>query len=167
MILHGAPIPRRPFSLSAQVFHADDPSPEWHERRRCHLGVRDPERDPDDREAEQTAGDQMTERQPPAGEDEPQDAADDADSLVASIGLDQGAAERSERVPAELQRLFRERQPNHCHSRQDRRDEVPDRQPEPSEDQPDEIQNEPHVPTTMARADGESEANREGRQGTP
>ena len=46
------------------------------------LKLCDPERDADDRDAEQTAHDQVAECEPPASEDNPEDVADHTESLV-------------------------------------------------------------------------------------
>ena len=61
---------------AARLVDVDDLAPERRQRDRDQLEVRQAERDPDDRDAHRDAGDQVPEREPPAGEDDPDDVAD-------------------------------------------------------------------------------------------
>ncbi|GGS15702.1 serine/threonine protein phosphatase [Actinokineospora fastidiosa] len=55
---------------------ADDPAAEGDQGDRDHLEVGDPQRDADDGDAERDAGDDVPDRQPPPGDDDPHDVAD-------------------------------------------------------------------------------------------
>ena len=86
----------------------------------------------------------MAERQPPAGEDEPEDVAKHREGLVAS-GWHQRPAERPERVAGQLERLHPERDADDGDAHEDARDHVSDPHPDAREDQPDDVEDEPHA----------------------
>ncbi len=67
------------------------------------------------RHAEQHPEDEVLERDPPAGEDEPEHVAEGAHCLVPVEPLHQRPAERPEGVAGELERLESERNPDHRH----------------------------------------------------
>lgn len=74
------PLPWRSGAVGADgggaAVDGHDPGAEGHQGDRDHLEVGHPQRDADDGEAEQEAGDQVAEGQPPARDDEPDDVAD-------------------------------------------------------------------------------------------
>jgi hypothetical protein len=113
-----------------------------------------PERDADDRQAERHAGNDVGEREPPAGEEEPEDVPDRAQGDEAVRALDERASEGPERVPRELERLLREREADDRDREQDGREQVPERQPEAGEDEPDDVQQ--RLRTVVSSAPGKN-----------
>jgi hypothetical protein len=63
-------------ALPLGLLDRNDVPPERTERDRDQFEVRETERDPDDRQAQQYAGDQVAYDQPPSGEQEPEDVPD-------------------------------------------------------------------------------------------
>src|SRR5687768_2078037 len=58
---------------------ADDPLAERHQRDLDQLEVRDSQRDSDDRDAQQDSGGNVSQRKPPAGDDDPDDIAEEGE----------------------------------------------------------------------------------------
>ena len=143
----------RPRSLEAdravqaeplRLVDVDDLAPERRQRHRDQLEVGQAERDPDDRDAHHDPAEQVAERQPPAGEDDPDDVADHRARARAGLA-DERAPERpqaEERHPAggDAER-DRDDQDEH-HERGER---VAERDPDPAEDEPDQVQQQPHA----------------------
>src|SRR5262245_37848327 len=129
----------------------DDLLAERHERGAGQLEARNSERDPDQRDAEEDSGDQVTQRQPPAGEDEPENVPDHRQCLVASRG-DQSAPERPEGEAGQLERLHPERYADDRDAHDEAGDDVGDRHPDAREDQPDDVEKKPHVSTLTTKS---------------
>lgn len=67
---------RLPARSARRFLDRHDLATEWAQAHRDELEVRKTKRDPDDRQAEQDAAEDVNERQPPARDDEPDDVAD-------------------------------------------------------------------------------------------
>jgi hypothetical protein len=78
----------------------DDAAAERPQRVAGEAERRDAERDRDDQDAGEGAGDGVGERQPPAGEDEPQDVPENARFSTGASAVSGGPARRAGRRPA-------------------------------------------------------------------
>src|SRR5215813_14337243 len=100
-------------SGSARVLLAGghDPHAERNQRDGDDLETGDAERDADDRQAEERAGHQVAERQPPPEQDDPDDVAHQGPDSGAAARLD-GPAERPEHIVRDTERRDAERDRN-------------------------------------------------------
>src|SRR5215471_16410676 len=110
---------------------------------RDHLEVGKPERNPDDRQAEQDSAGQMADLQPPADEDDPEDVADQREKAKVPSHRD-GTAERPQHVRGDPPRRDAERDRDDQDESDDPGQRVQDRHPPAAQDEPDQVEDEPH-----------------------
>jgi hypothetical protein len=130
--------------------------PERQERDRNDLEVREPQRDPDDRQAQQDPGHQVGDRKPPAEQDDPDDVADQRADAHPLLPRGDGPAERPQHIVRDPERGDTERNGDD-QEEQDETDQPCDRigdgHPDAAEDQPDHVQDRSHrIPQTWSRA---------------
>src|SRR5581483_10642597 len=116
--------------------------------------VRQPERNPDDRDAHDYAADEVPEREPPAGQDQPDDVPDDRQALAGARALDQRPPEWPETEARELHPLDPQRDGDDQDEHHERGDHVADGRDEPPEDQPDDVQQDPDEASLTACRSG-------------
>jgi putative Mg2+ transporter-C (MgtC) family protein len=114
-----------------------------HQRDRDQLEVGQPERDPDDRQAEHDATGQVAERQPPADQDDPQDVPDHRADPGVRLQRDL-PAERPQHVPGDPPGGDAERDRDDQYEADDSGQEVEDGHPPAAQNQPDDVQDRPH-----------------------
>ena len=95
-------------------------------------------------------GDEMPDRQPEAGDDEPDHVAEGGPEPGRRLP-DHGPPERPQRVRRDPERRDPERDRHDEDAADDPGDGVPDRHPDPAQQQPDDVQQEPHVPNLVAQ----------------
>src|SRR3954447_21622347 len=123
--------------------NVDDLPTERGQRHRNELEVRESERDPDDREAEQYAGDEVGERQPPAREQEPEDVADGRGHAVGGVPDDR-APERPQRKQRDAQRGDPEGDRDDQDEHDQRGKRVADRHPQAGKPEPEDAEHQAH-----------------------
>src|SRR3954451_15357266 len=147
------------------LLEVDDLAAKRHHGDGNELEVRQTERDSDNRDAHQDAGDDVADGEPPAGENEPDDVPDDG-ARAGVCTLDERAAEWPQAEQCDTRRgdPKRVRDDEDEHHQGD--DRVAQRQHEASEDQPDHVEQEPHAEHLIVAMTSRSGARLVARSGT-
>src|SRR4051794_17379784 len=133
------------------LLHGDDLASEGAQTDRDELEVRQPQRDPDDRQAQKDAGDEVQERKPPAGDEEPDQVADRGADAFAGLG-DYCSSEGPDTVERDPQRGDAERDRDDQDEADEGGEGIADEQPEAGERKPDDVQQETHAATLTGPA---------------